>query len=155
MPRTITVSTYLPYSPEKIWDHVQTVPLLEYVCKGMIKFKSLEPDGFPTVWPEGEHRVAMLWKGFLPVGTQVIGIEYPPAEGNKRLLRDNGYGPLIKTWDHLISVEPEGEGTRYTDKLVLDAGWLTPAIALFANRFYRHRQKRWRRLIEHKFDYST
>jgi hypothetical protein len=59
---------------------------------------------------------------------------------------EEGGGP-IRLWEHRISVEPLGEvRCRYTDDLVIDAGGLTPAVMAFANLFYRHRQRRWRRL---------
>jgi len=62
-------------------------------------------------------------------------------------LRDNGYSALITTWDHWITVEPDGErGTRYRDEVEVKAGLLTPFVWLFAQVFYRHRQRRWRAL---------
>ncbi|XUU61442.1 hypothetical protein ACRAQ6_03995 [Erythrobacter sp. HA6-11] len=106
---------------------------------------------FPARWSEGQHPAGMLAFGFLPMGEQTIGIEFPPAQGDRRILRDNGHGALIKRWDHWIFVEPEGEGTRYTDRVDIDAGLLTPFIALFARMFYGHRQKRWRNLVETDF----
>ncbi len=50
-------------------------------------------------------------------------------------------------WNHDIVVEPVDERTcRYTDRIVIDAGPLTLAVVGFAHLFYRHRQRRWRRL---------
>ena len=57
-------------------------------------------------------------------------------------MRDDGHSAFIERWNHLMSVEPDDGGTRYTDRIEIDAGIATPIIAAFARRFYAHRQKR-------------
>ena len=84
----------------------------------------------------------------------MVGLETQPMRGEVWSIRDNGHGAMIKTWDHMIEVAPDGDGTRFTDRVTVDAGWLTPFVALFARVFYRHRQRRWRRLIANGFDYG-
>jgi hypothetical protein len=59
-----------------------------------------------------------------------------------------------RRWDHWIAIEPERRGTRYTDTVHIDAGLLTPLIVAFARIFYRHRQRRWRRLAKSGFAYD-
>lgn len=151
---TITVSTYLNAAPKVVRDHVQRTQLLEYVAKPILRFKPVEPPIFPEVWAEGNYRARMLFAGFIPLGFQNIGLEKPPMRGDTWLVRDNGSGTLVKTWDHLIEVSPEGDGTRYVDHVTIRAGLLTPFIVLFAHVFYRHRQRRWRRLVASGFDYG-
>ena len=96
----------------------------------------------------------MFLFGFIPIGWQVIGIELPATPLGRHMVRDNGYGPLIRRWDHWIEIEPEGRGTRYTDTVHIDAGLLTPLITAFATIFYRHRQRRWRELVKADFAYE-
>ena len=55
-------------------------------------------------------------------------------------------------WDHWIEVAPDGEGTRDTGRVTVEAGLPTPFVALFAHIFYR--QRRWRRLVADGFDYD-
>ena len=152
--QTIELSTHLAATPETVRQHVQRSELLEYVARGVLTFKPLDPEQLPEIWTEGRYKVAMLWKGFLPVGWQYVGIEPQPMRGNVWSIRDNGSGALIRTWDHMIEISPEGEGTRYVDRVRIEAGLLTPFVALFARLFYAHRQKRWRRLVANAFDYS-
>ena len=52
----------------------------------------------------------------------------------------------MRNWNHLIRIEPEGAGSRYTDEIEIGAGPLTPLISLYAKLFYRYRQRRWRKL---------
>ena len=47
---------------------------------------------------------------------------------------------------------PDGR-TRYTDSVEVRAGLLTPLVWAFATAFYRHRQRRWRRLVRRGFRY--
>ena len=69
-----------------------------------------------------------------------------------RFIRDNGYGPLIKRWDHWIAIAAdEGGTTHYTDRVAIEAGLITPLITTFARVFYAHRQRRWRALARTGF----
>ena len=150
--RTVELSTYLAAPPEVVWDHVQTPRLLHYVARGLLRFV---PRGrpFPARWHEGEFRTWMLLFGFLPIGWQAIGIELPVQPAGRFVVRDNGYGPLIRRWDHWIEITPEGAGTRYVDRVHIEAGLLTPLIWGFARLFYAHRQRRWRKLVASGFAY--
>lgn len=152
--KTIEVSTFLDAPPDTVRDHVERSELLEYITRGMIRFKAVDPPQFPERWSEGHYKAEMYWKGFLPVGSQTISIEPQPMDGETWSIRDNGHGSLIRTWDHMIEISPQNGGTYYLDRISVDAGILTPFVAIFAGRFYRHRQKRWRRLVANRFDYS-
>jgi hypothetical protein len=57
--------------------------------------------------------------------------------------------PLISRWDHLISIQSAGEDQSiYRDTINIDAGGLTFAVWLWAGWFYRHRQRRWRKVAK-------
>lgn len=147
------VSTHLDTPPQTVWDHVMRPALMCHVSFPLVVFVSREQGGFPDRWPEGPHRVWMWQFGFLPLGPQMIGIEIGPHDGETRHLRDNGTGLLARVWDHRIEVAPEAGGTRYTDRLRIDARWLTPLVWAFAMLFYRWRQSRWRALVRNGFKY--
>ena len=64
----------------------------------------------------------------------------------RRVQSDEG-SALVRSWRHLITVEPLGSGScRYTDVVEIDAGPLSPVVATWAAGFYRWRQRRWREL---------
>lgn len=146
----IALTTHLAASPDRVWHYVQRSALLDHIAAPMIRFKPRD-GAFPEQWADGHYTAMMLLSGILPLGQQTIGIEFPPPKGETLILRDNGYGSLIKRWDHWIFVEPEGGGTRYTDRVDIEAGILTPFVALFARLFYGHRQRRWKKLIAANF----
>jgi hypothetical protein len=131
---------------------VQTSALLHHIAAPLIRFTPKGGTPFPAIWEPGEYRAWMWLFGVIPVGWQAVVISEPAPDGTTRFIRDNGYGPLIRRWDHRIAITPgEGGTTRYIDRVDIDAGVLTPLIAGFARLFYAHRQRRWRALARSGF----
>ena len=86
-------------------------------------------------------RVCFL--GVLPAWTHTLRlVRVAPLE-----LASEEHGGPVSAWNHRLLFEPTGERScRYTDRVEVRAGLLTPAVALFAMFIYRYRQARWRRL---------
>ncbi len=150
----VRATTLLDCHPERAWEEVQKPGLLHHVTAPLLRFEAVSPPVFPERWGEGKYLVRMKLCGVLSLGTQWIGIEFPPnrAPGVSYQLRDNGHGQLMRRWDHLITLEPTPDGrTRYTDKVVVDAGFLTPLAWVSAGLFYHHRQRRLRKLVGRNF----
>ena len=153
MPVTVERTTGLDCTADQAWAQVQTSALLQHIAAPLIRFIA-RGEPFPKVWTEGEYRAWMLLFGVLPIGWQAVVISFPEAEGTSRFVRDNGYGPLIRRWDHWIEIAPDPahpDKAIYTDRVTIDAGVLTPVVAAFARLFYAHRQGRWRALAADGF----
>ncbi|MEM6266176.1 MAG: hypothetical protein AAF707_01525 [Pseudomonadota bacterium] len=152
MPRLVELTSHLECHPDEAWRQVQTSALLQHVTHPLIRFVPRGGD-FPAIWQPGEYRAWMFLFGLVPLGWQAVVISHPAPDGNRRYVRDDGYSPLIKSWDHWVIIEPDerADHTRYTDRVLIDAGVLTPLIALFARIFYAHRQRRWRALAKTGF----
>jgi hypothetical protein len=125
------------------------------VAAPLLRFAPVDPPAFPDVWEEGgRYRVALRLLGVVPLGTQWIVTSRRREEGPHGPIvhvRDAGSGRLARTWDHHVRIEPTPDGaTRYEDRVTVDAGRLTPLVALFARLFYAHRQRRWRRLARER-----
>jgi ligand-binding SRPBCC domain-containing protein len=144
--RSIARSTHLPAAPEDVWEFAMQTATLHHVAAPLLRF---EPEGrpLPRRWRAGAWRVRLRGPLGLPLGWQEIRVSFPDVPPPLRQLRDEGRGALVRRWDHVIEIAPDGEGTRYTDKLEIEAGALTPLIALAARGFYAHRQRRWRRML--------
>jgi len=151
----VTVSTELPCSVERAGDEVMTSRLLTYVSWPLMAFEPIDPPELPQTWEPGDHLVRMRLFGVLPLGRQTISISFPVAPPGQVLLRDDGSGQLLRRWDHLITIEPTGrpDRARYTDRIDVDAGRLTPVAWAWAHVLYRWRQHRWRRLVARDFRY--
>ena len=152
------MTTLLDAKPERVWKELQRPELLEYVAAPLLVFDPVEPKSFPERWGEDEYRVVMKLFGVIPLGEQIIRtskVRVEDSDGERFYqLRDDGTGQLVPVWDHLISVRETPDGkTVYTDEIDVNTGMLTPFIWLFAYIFYRHRQRRWRKLVENDFTY--
>lgn len=152
MPVTVTLSTTLECTADEAFARVRTSALLMHVAAPLIRFTPKGSTSFPLKWQPGEYRAWMWLFGFIPIGWQAVVISEPAPEGPTRFIRDNGYGPLIKRWDHWIAITPiEGGTTHYVDRVDIEAGPLTWLIVRFARLFYAHRQRRWRALARRRF----
>ncbi|MEL6922249.1 MAG: hypothetical protein AAFO77_14775 [Pseudomonadota bacterium] len=151
----VELTTFLDAKPDRVWHELQRPQLLFHVAHPILQFTPVEPKVLDETWQAREYLVAMRLCGLVPIGRQVVDISLPPQPGGTRAIRDNGRSAMIRRWDHLITVASEGDGTRYTDRVEIEAGVLTPFIVLFAHWFYRHRQNRWRRLVARDFDYQS
>jgi len=151
-------TTYLACSPEKCFRELKDSRLLEFVSWPLVRFKPIDPPRFPRAWEEKHYLVSVRMLGFIPFGRQHINITGRNRSGETRSffveLRDNGHGTLASRWDHVITVREAGSGCQYTDRVEIKAGLLTPLAVAFAWFFYRHRQRRWRRLVASGFAYA-
>ncbi|MCK5223235.1 hypothetical protein KAR04_00570 [Candidatus Calescamantes bacterium] len=58
-------------------------------------------------------------------------------------------GKIAKVWNHTIIIEKDTDGNaRYTDIVEIKAGVVTFFVYLFAQLFYRHRQRKWKNLLK-------
>jgi hypothetical protein len=80
-----------------------------------------------------------------PLGRHTIRFErVDPA---LREIATREHNAFVRQWDHVASVRETRDGrTRYSDAIEINAGLLTPLVWLFAQVFYRHRHRRWRRV---------
>lgn len=149
----LSLETSIELPPDEVWQRVLTPELLFHIAAPLVRFRLLKGD-CPVQWADGSSYLASVKLfGFLSFGPQWIvpSQHIDQAVPWPKKLRDNGHSSLIKTWDHWITVEPDGEnGTRYRDEVEVKAGLLTPFIWAFAQIFYRHRQRRWRALAKGK-----
>ncbi len=148
-------STFLPCSLQRCLEEVVTLRLLQYVASPLVIFVAVSPPALPERWEEQQYVVRVLLFGLIPFGRQTIDISVPSRSDAHVELRDNGYGSLISKWDHLITIRSADGGCIYSDRVEVRAGVLTPWVWAFAWLFYRHRQRRWQRLVDSAFDYSA
>lgn len=129
--------------------------LLDYVSWPMVSLLPIDPPVLPAQWQEEKYRMQLRLFGCIAFGEQTINISVACRNPDRIELRDNGYGSVISKWDHKITLQPAGDCVIYTDRIDIAAGILTPAVWAFAWLFYRHRQRRWKRLIDNGFIYPA
>jgi hypothetical protein len=142
---TVTVRTTLDAPPDAVWRAVLTPAGFRFVTRGLVSLDGI--DEAPATWVVGTTVTGRLRVLGVPFSRHRITVER--LDHDHRALQSDEAGGLIRSWRHLITVDPvpgDPGRSRYTDVIEIGAGVLTPAVALFARGFYRLRQRRWRRL---------
>ncbi len=145
--RRLSVRSTIPMPIEQAWENVKTPALLQFVARGMIKFKAVgEP--LPARWEAGQtYAVRMRIFGFIPFG----GIHYlfiEAIDDDRHELSTREWDRAAKVWNHDIILRDLGDGrVRYEDSITIYGGWMTGFITAFAKQFYKHRQRRWQLVL--------
>jgi hypothetical protein len=143
----VFVQSTLPCEAELAWNEVQTSRVLREICRPLIALRPARGEtSIPERWQLAETvRLRPLLFGVIPLGTR--SLHWESIDQVRREMQTREHDPLVRRWDHRIHVEPlAGDACRYTDEVHIDAGVLTLPVWLFAQWFYRHRQRRWRRV---------
>jgi ligand-binding SRPBCC domain-containing protein len=140
----VRVSTRLSAPADLVWDTVQRTDTLRYVTRGLLGFRVAGE--LPERLAAGEtYRIRLLFFGVVPAWRHEIHVVRVDGVGHEIRTEERG-GP-VRGWRHRITVDGEGWGsTRYMDEIEISAGALTPFVWIYAQLFYRYRQRRWRRL---------
>ncbi len=142
--KSIQHSVDLDAPVDVVWRAIQRPESFVHVAGSWLRFPAAERR--TDAWKDGgTARGVLLYFGWLPL--QRYNIEIISIDDETRTLVSSEHGGVVRSWAHTIYVEKLSEGTcRYTDRVDIDAGWLTWFAVAFANPFYRYRQRRWRRL---------
>jgi hypothetical protein len=141
--KKLTVHCEIPMGIDTAWENVKTPALLEFVAKGMIKFKSVGED-FPKKWEVGKtYGAKMCVFGFIPFG----GVHYlsiKKIDNENYTISTNEWDKGAKVWNHEVMMRELGNGSiYYEDAITIYGEIMTGFITSFAKKFYKHRQKRW------------
>ena len=148
----VLLKLVLDCDAETAWRVIRSPAGMTQVSAPFMSFESLEPGGFPQVWPVGDHPVRASALGVVPMGDQLIAIGRPPERNGFRLVRDSGGGlsgalAVIRFWQHTMAVAPRSDGrTEYRDQLRFGAGILTLPMWPVYWAFWQWRGIRMRRL---------
>ncbi|EKB51197.1 hypothetical protein [Cecembia lonarensis] len=152
--KQLTVSSEIPMDLDSAWANVKTPALLEFVAKGMIRFKTIESE-FPKKWEVGQtYGVKMRIFGFIPFGgTHYLFIE--KIDDNNNTISTKEWDKGAKVWNHDVTMKDLGNGIiHYEDSITIYGGVMTRFITAFAKRFYVHRQKRWQIVAKEKLNFT-
>lgn len=142
------ISTYLPCSEEELWTKIVDPKSLQFVASPVLSFIPVGKNGFEKEWEiDRDYNLKLYFFGFIPLGRHQIRLVEIDRSHNKIVSTESGL--LARVWNHTIQFEQSGDNkVLYTDLIEIRAGLLTLLIWCFAHLFYRHRQRRWKRLIE-------
>jgi hypothetical protein len=143
----VQVTTYFNCTVEELWEKVIKPASLQFVASPILTFNTMDDQALPDRWQvEIPYQLRLRLFGLIPMGEHTIKLVEIDRQTNTIRSRENG--SLAAVWNHKITFRKAGPCTvRYTDDIEIRAGLLTPAIWLFAHLFYRHRQRRWKVLL--------
>jgi hypothetical protein len=149
----IKVSSIFPALPDAIWPLLMRLDTLRYIAAPWAVFAPAgSQDG--AIWRENESYCFRLRIfGVLPLGIHTVRIQTLDSAGyNIQTAEENKFVPV---WKHKITLIPQGaDSSFYTDEVEIDAGLLTGLVYCWGTAFYRHRQRKWLRLLKKKAAFS-
>lgn len=149
---TVKRTCILPCGADRLFAEVMRPEAMLYIVRPLMTFTPTPGTFLPDTWTDGHWQVHMHLLGVLPLGRQWISLT---VDARQRHLRDDGHSGLVSRWTHDITVRDLGGGRAlYADTVDIRAGLATPVVALWARVFFRHRQRRWARLVAGGFVYD-
>lgn len=142
----VKISTRLSAAPGRVFEKLQQPALLVEIASPICIIEPVKPDHLPERWHvDREYTFRMTLFKVLPIGRHTIRLVEIDTLNYR--ISSNESGKMVRVWNHLITLEEESDGsTTYTDDVEIEAGIRTPLIWLFAQLFYRHRQRKWRKI---------
>ena len=147
---TVKKSSVFPAEKDEIFRRLQKLKTLQYIAHPYATFKSVD-DTEELTWQE-DSAFAFHFKLFalIPFGVHTIKVIQFDIEKGIYTQEGNKHVPV---WNHKIILEKIDENTtKYTDIVEIQAGWKTLFVYLWANCFYTHRQRKWKRLLKRKIE---
>jgi hypothetical protein len=145
----VRIESIFESDKDTIIRYVNLSTTLDFISHPILKFIPTEPSNYPVRWQNGSYRVSMKLFNLIPLGVQTIKIEkIKEDDPEEYIIRDNGSGNIVKTWDHWIYIQtgPQPNRVKYIDQIEIKAGIATLPVWFFAHLFYRWRQHRWKYL---------
>ncbi len=132
-----------PASKDVVFEKLKQLSTLQYIAA---HYASFEPvDQRVSSWAVGStssYRFRLF--GIIPLGIHTIRIE----QFDRDSVRSREGNAHVPVWNHTIRLMEKGNKTIYTDEVVIEAGWKTVFVWLWAKAFYAHRQKKWIKLLK-------
>lgn len=143
--QTIQLTTTLPTGADRVWQAMQSPATMLYVCRGLFGMPALNGRSEPL--RPGERGTGWLW-AFNLIPAYRHTIEVTAVDHATRTIRTHEHGGVIVSWDHTLHVAPvDDHSCHYTDTVAIDAGRATAVVAAIAKGIFRHRHRRWYKLV--------
>lgn len=142
------ISAHLACTEGELWQHIGRPASLQFVASPVLAFVPIELGVLDGEWEVGRnYRLKLYLFKWIPLGSHTI--QLVKVDRGQNVISSRERGLLAPVWNHDITFHEVSPGlVSYTDEIEIRAGWLTPFIWLFAQVFYRHRQRRWKILLE-------
>ncbi|MBU2981702.1 SRPBCC family protein [Lentibacter algarum] len=134
--KTVYVESNYPVPAAELWALATDYGALAQVMQGIAAFEGL-PKGRAVTGQKLNVMVSLFGK--LP--NQPYFMEVLECDDERMILRSSEKGAGVKSWKHTLEVTETADGSRLSDKIDIDAGWLTSIFAVWAKYLYSARHK--------------
>ncbi|NKX45604.1 hypothetical protein [Roseicyclus persicicus] len=136
MPKELTVTARYSRNPDAVFADALSFAEMAEATRRVAVYKDM---------PEGEMEEGRTYT----LNVTVWGVMRNPnyqvhverVDRAARLVQSREFGWMIRQWDHTLTVEPDGDGCVWTDRIVIDCGWATGYMAWVAKVLYRTRHR--------------
>lgn len=141
----IVQSSVFQATPQQVFSLVSKISTLKFIAKPLLYFPFITQPESDEWQPNLRYHMKLRVFGVLPFGKHQISFEkFEPT-----IIISNESGSMISIWKHYITIHAINDSqVLYSDIVEIKAGVLTPIIWTFARLFYRHRQRRWIKLLQ-------
>lgn len=143
--RIVERTSVFPAGRQEVFTRLQKFETLQKVAWPYATFTPVSEEAAGQ-WQEGET-VSFRFRlfGLIPYGVHTIHVIRFNEERGIYTREGNKHVPV---WNHRILLKETASGTcEYTDRVEIGAGWKTGIVYSWAVLFYRHRQKKWIRIL--------
>ncbi|PIE71277.1 MAG: hypothetical protein CSA22_03150 [Deltaproteobacteria bacterium] len=146
----VQISTQLNCTESELWEKLSKQESLQFIASPVLAFVSMNRGTLDSKWAVGHKYLFKLYLlHFIPLGVHAIRLV--KIDRNQNIISSHERGLLTPVWNHKITFKEIKPGlVSYRDEIEIGAGWLTPFVCVFAHVFYRHRQRRWKRLLSNE-----
>lgn len=133
----VEVTALYDQDPDSVFRSALNFSEMKEAMRGLAVYEGLADD---AIAEEGQtYTVDVTMFGFMKTKGHVIYVEKLDLEN--RFMQSREHNPMIKRWDHHLSVVSEGDKARWIDSVVIDADWRTIPTSMYAAYIYRHRHR--------------
>ncbi|WP_425043777.1 SRPBCC family protein [Primorskyibacter sp. S87] len=136
MTRTLILEHTYPADPDRLFDLVTDLDTLDAVTRPWLLFEHL-PSG--QVHTGQVFDVGISLFGILPERPYRMEVTLCDTEARCMVSEENGFS--VRKLVHRLEVQPDPAGALLTDRIEIDAGWFTHAVAgwIRLTHVWRHR----------------
>lgn len=146
----VRISNRFPCSADVLWQQIIDPRSLAYVAAPLLAFVPVDGGALPSRWQvDVPYALRLYFLKWLPLGRHTIRLVTIDEATHTIVSEEHGH--LARVWNHRIHFHDVAPGqVHYCDEIEIRAGLLTLGIWLFAQVFYRHRQRRWKTLLRQR-----
>lgn len=143
----LTVRSELTVTAEYAWEILLKCKTLHFIAQGVMSIKPVfEP--FPDEWEQNKiFKTQMLMYGFIPYGG-IHTIFFKKIDHVNHIIETEESNKSFRMWNHTMYVEEKKHGNCIiSDEVFINNGFISFVAVKWASYYYRHRHKRWLKLI--------